>query len=332
MQSKLTDRLLKNLIINENQGYAFYWEDHNTKITAYQGLRDINIPSSFIDQYTNFRLASVTKQFIAYGILMLVKNYGVSLDTKVSDIFNDLPSYFQKIQIKHLLNHTSGILDYEDIPHDTTDKQIHDEDILTFLKKTTHPYFTAGTNYRYSNTAFILLGLIIEKVSQMKIDIYLEKYVFSKAKMNDTYVNYEGQTNINKRAYGHLINHNNLIKKDQYWCSATIGYGGIYSNIDDLNKWIDFLLSQYDDLKETMFQTTILDNGEDICYGYGIKVIKVLDYLIFYHCGDTIGTNTFILFSPKLNLRCLFLTNIGNVDTEILKNNIVEYLKLNLTK
>ena len=97
-------------------------------------------------------------------------------DTTIKEIFNDLPEYFNKITIKHLLTHTSGIYDYETTPHKDDDKQILDRDILTFLQTTTQTYFEPGSKYQYSNTGFILLGLIIEEVRKEKIAIYLGNY------------------------------------------------------------------------------------------------------------------------------------------------------------
>ena len=242
--------LLNEVLKNKEQGYAFYYQDENQKITKVNGkLADTN--SNDISFDTDFRLASVSKQFIAYGIIKLVENKLLDYDTTIKEIFNDLPEYFNKITIKHLLTHTSGIYDYETIPHKDDDKQILDRDILTFLQTTTQTYFEPGSKYQYSNTGFILLGLIIEEVSKEKIAIYLGK-IFKEVGMTNTMVNYQGITEIPNRAYGHIIENGELIVKDQYWCSATIGDGGIYSNINDLNKWIDYLLSNETKLKQTI--------------------------------------------------------------------------------
>ncbi len=324
---QLTNKLLNKVLINKDQGYAFYFKDQFVELKKTNGLAKVTDKSSFIDFDTNFRLASVTKQFIAYGIMKLVLENKLSLTTNIKDLFDDLPAYFSSITITHLLNHTSGILDYENMPHHDDDPQIHDKDILAFLKTTTNTYFTPGAKYQYSNTAYILLGLIIEKVTNMPIDVYLQKNIFDKAAMENTKVNYEGLTQIKKRAYGHLLIDNKLILKDQYWCSATIGDGGIYANVNDLIKWINFLFDNYDKLNDTMFKTTYLKDNTDIKYGYGIRVINYHNHKILYHCGDTIGTNTFIMFSKTLDLKIIFLTNLGNIDTDVIKDNVLEYLK-----
>ena len=102
--------LLNEVLKNKEQGYAFYYQDENQKITKVNGkLADRN--SNDISFDTDFRLASVSKQFIAYGIIKLVENKLLDYDTTIKEIFNDLPEYFNKITIKHLLTHTSGIYD-----------------------------------------------------------------------------------------------------------------------------------------------------------------------------------------------------------------------------
>lgn len=314
------NNILNGAIILEEQGYAFYFKYKDFELSKTNGiLRDEESEKITFD--THFRLASVSKQFIARGIIELVSQNKLSYNDNIRTIFPSLPSYFNDITIKHLLNHTSGIYDYESIPHKDDDKQIKDHDILPFLISTTTTYFTPGSEYRYSNTGYILLGLIIEEVSKLKIDEYLDKYIFKKANMNDTLVNYEGITQIKNRAYGHVIEKGKNIVKDQYWCSATIGDGGIYSTVNDLNKWIDFLLK---DSNKQMFIPNVLENGVNTEYGLGMRIIKYKGKEIYYHCGDTIGTNTIILFNN--DIRLIFLTNQGFINTSIIKDNVLKFL------
>lgn len=319
------EAITKKAIVEKNQGYAFYYRQKDIIISKTNGkLSDEKSEDITFD--THFRLASVSKQFIAMGILTLVERKKLYFDTPVFSIFQELPNYFNKITIKHLLNHTSGIYDYEDMPHSENTEQIHDPDIIPFLKTTTKTYFEPGTTYQYSNTGYILLGLIIEKISNQKLDHYLKENVFDTAQLNDTYVNYQGITDIPKRAYGHILEGGEMIVKDQYWCSATIGDGGLYSTVNELNKWIDYLEKNESKLLQTMFDPYILPNGKNSEYGLGMRIIKVLDKNIYYHCGDTIGTNTILLFSPALQLRCIFLTNFGSIDTSIIKENIIQLI------
>lgn len=321
----LFKELTKNVIKDDNQGYAFYFKHNDVEIKELNGVLG-ELGSENITFDSKFRLASVTKHFIGCGIISLIKDGKLSLETKCIDIYPNLPNYFKNITIKHLLNHTSGIYDYEDMPHDTYGKQIQDEDIITFLESTNCTYFEVGTQYKYSNTAYILLGLIIQKVSNINLGIYMKQHVFDVAGLNDTLVNYEPTTKMEHRALGHIIEDGQMVVRDQYWCSATIGDGGIYSTVNDLNKWIDYLES--DNLfTDMLLVPNILPNGTNSEYGLGMRIIECNGHQIYYHCGDTIGTNTLILYSPYYNLRCVFLTNLNGIDTAYIKNNIIEYLK-----
>lgn len=320
----IIDKLLKNVIVNEKQGYACFFYDGFTSYEKINGEKVIN-SNDFIDFNTNFRLASVSKQFIAYSIVNLINCKLLEYTTPIKKIFNELPVYFNNITILNLLNHTSGIYDYEDIIHNDDDPQIKDIDILDFLQLTDGTYFKPGTKYRYSNTAYILLGLIIEKITNETISNYINKNIFVKANMNNSYVNIEGFTKINNRAYGHLLDENqNLYMKDQYWCSATIGDGGLYSSINDLKKWCLFLSKSK--CFEEMKKPNYIDENEYNEYGKGIRIIKHNKNEIYYHAGDTIGTNTFLLFSVDLNICLIFLTNLGNINTDKIKENLLNML------
>lgn len=316
--------LKQNIIISNQQGYALYFYYDGKEYSETNGLLTIN-KNKKIGFDSNFRLASVSKQFIAFSIVNLVNEGLLSYNTNIKEIYDDLPNYFTKITIKNLLNHTSGILDYEDMDHDEN-IQLKDIDIIDFLKSTNNTYFIPGTTYKYSNTGYILLGLIVEKVSNYKINDYIESFVFKKANMINSKVNIQGITEIKERVYGHIIEDNKLVEMDQYWCSATIGDGGLYSNINDLKKWCKYLVStkNYFEMKKPNY---INDESYNE-YGYGLRIIKVDNDEIIYHCGSTIGTNTLLLFSEDLNICLIFLTNLNNIDTAIMKDNLINNILL----
>ena len=118
-----------------------------------------------IEPRTNFRLASVTKQFTAASILILIQRGLLKLDTKLTDIYENFPDYGERITIKNLLNHTSGLVDYEDLISDTTTIQVKDPDVLSMMFAQHATYFEPGTQFKYSNTGYALLAMIAEKIS-----------------------------------------------------------------------------------------------------------------------------------------------------------------------
>ena len=312
-------------IIHKDQGYALYFYYNGKEYKEVNGkLGDEN--SELITFDSNFRLASVSKQFIAYSIVDVIKKGLLKYDTTILELYPNLPKYFEDITVRNLLNHTSGIYDYEDMPHNEDDPQVIDRDILDFLAATTTTYFKPGTKYKYSNTAYILLGLIVEDVTNKSIVEYIEENIFKKAMMTESKVNIQGKTLIKDRAYGHIINdEGNLEVQDQYWCSATIGDGGLYSSINDLKKWCKYLVSSKH--FQEMKQPNYVGENEYNEYGMGLRNIKCKDKEIIYHCGSTIGTSTLLLFSLDFDICLLFLSNMNNIDTAVMKDNLVKYLE-----
>ena len=129
------------------------------------GLADLESKTP-IDSKTNFRLASVTKQFTATCILLLEKEGKLSLDDKLTDIFPSFPEYGKNISIKQVLQHTSGMLAYEDFV-DTV--QVMDKDVLQIMMDQDSTYFEPGTQHRYSNSGYAVLAMIVEETFRENI-------------------------------------------------------------------------------------------------------------------------------------------------------------------
>src|SRR5262249_11012920 len=145
-----------------------------------------------IDAHTNFRLASVTKQFTAMAIMLLVHDGRLHYDDRLTDIFPDFPEYARAITIRHLLNHTSGLQDYEDLmpPPDPNlpveQIQIQDAGVLDLLKQQKTTKFTPGSKWDYSNSGYVVLGLIVQKVSGKSFPDFLHDRIFAPLGMNKT--------------------------------------------------------------------------------------------------------------------------------------------------
>jgi len=104
---------------------------------------------------TNFRLASVTKQFTAASVEILAERGKLSYDDPIGRFLPSLPPYARAVTIRQLLTHTGGLPDYEDLIPQTATKQVSDADVLRLIEQTGHPYFAPGSSYRYSNTGYV---------------------------------------------------------------------------------------------------------------------------------------------------------------------------------
>jgi CubicO group peptidase (beta-lactamase class C family) len=135
---------------------------------------------------TNYRLASVTKQFTAAAILLLREDRKLSLDDRARRWLPSLPPALDSVTIEHLLTHTSGIIDYEDVIPKETTEQVHDSDVLRLLESQDSTYWKPGSKYQYSNSGYSLLALIVERASGKKFATFLHDRIFAPLGMSNT--------------------------------------------------------------------------------------------------------------------------------------------------
>lgn len=280
-----------------------------------------------VSEKTNFRLASLTKQFTATAVLQLVHRGLLSFDTSLCTLIPEFPAYGSQITIRHLLSHTSGLLDYESLIPSNSNHQLTDDDVLDMLTKEDGLYFNPGSQYRYSNGGYVLLGLIVERVTGQNIASFLYHNIFNPLKMNDT-IMYEGPTTeIKSRAYGYSPSGNGFKKTDQDITSATRGDGGVYSSVHDWEKWetaINENLILPKDLQDLAFSPGKLNNGSSIPYGFGWMLDHFKGLIHQYHTGSSIGFRTAIERFPEKSLAVLVLVNRANSTPWIIARNIAE--------
>jgi CubicO group peptidase (beta-lactamase class C family) len=304
------------------------------------GVRDLRTKTK-IDARTNFRLASFTKQFTAMAAMLLVRDGKLRYEESVTNIFQEFPAYGKTITVRNLLNHTSGLPDYEDLmdqlektkgPIWSSEKQIHDAEVLQLLEKEPQGKFAAGTKWEYSNSGYVVLGLIVAKVSGESFGQFLHDRIFAPLKMNHTLVFEKGKNQVANRAYGHSKTENVFVETDQSSTSATQGDGGIYSNLEDLSKWDDALrnhtlLSDKDFLPaitparlppgaESKFAEDVPESlrGHASAYGFGWFLNLQEPHPLMWHYGDTMGFKTAIFRYPADNVTVVLLCNRTDLD------------------
>src|SRR3984893_11537023 len=143
-----------------------------------------------INAQTNFRLASSTKQFTATAVMLLVRDGKLRYDDHLTDIFPEFPAYGRSITVRNLLNHTSGLEDYEELmmkqyPETTTEKvpQILDAGVLKLLEQQSSANFPAGAKWEYSNSGYAVLAMIVEKATGNPFGQFLRERIFKPLKM-----------------------------------------------------------------------------------------------------------------------------------------------------
>jgi CubicO group peptidase (beta-lactamase class C family) len=291
------------------------------------GLRELGSAAK-IDPSTNFRLASCSKQFTAMAIMLLVHDGKLQYQQKLTEIFRDFPAYGKSISIRNLLNHTGGLQDYETLMEQpgtkgewTDDHQIQDAEVLTLLERTDQGMFRPGTQWYYSNSGYVVLGLIVAKVSGQTFPEFLHQRIFAPLKMDHTVAYVRGQNQITNRAYGHTKDGNTWKQTDQSSTSATLGDGGIYSSLEDFAKWDEALRTHKLLSKEEMqpaltpvtlqLTSTNIDaqprwpansdrpEGTPVSYGFGWFLDPYRAHPRMWHYGETMGFHSYIVRFTK---------------------------------
>jgi CubicO group peptidase (beta-lactamase class C family) len=343
------DAIFSPLADNKSPGVAvLVRKDGYTVFERGYGVRELRSLAK-IDEQTNFRLASCSKQFTAMSIMLLVHDGKLHYDDKLTDVFPDFPAYGKAITIRNLLNHTSGLPDYEDLMDAaekrkgaliwTSTNQIQDAEVLNLLEKETAGKFAPGSQWSYSNSGYVVLGLVVAKISGKTFREFLGERIFTPLKMSQTVAFEKGKNEVPQRAYGHSKEGDIWKETDQSPTSATLGDGGIYSSLTDLAKW-DEALAQHTLLGEKEMQLALTPaklsagaqpkwpansdrpEGTPVSYGFGWFLDPYRNHPRMWHYGDTVGFHTYIQRFPADRLTIIILCNRTDLDPETLARKV----------
>ncbi len=261
---------------------------------------------------TTFRLASISKQFTAMAILMLMERGRLRLDSHLSDFFPDFPEYGREITIRHLLTHTAGLPDYVALIPGGQKEQLNDQDALHLLEQQKSGSFPPGTRFEYSNSGYVLLGLIVARASGEPFARFLQKNIFQPLQMSHTAVLERGQSNVKARAFGYSPKGDSFERTDQSVTSATQGDGCIYSSVEDMYRWDQALYTSKLVRKNTLkmaFTPAKFGDRQTSDYGFGWFINYVRGFRQVWHGGGTLGFRSQIVRMPDQKFTVIVLTN-----------------------
>jgi len=260
-----------------------------------------------------FRIGSITKQFTASAILKLRDEGKLSLDDDITKYIADYPTHGHQITIKHLLTHTSGIKSYTGM--DTWDAEVRKKDftpleLIDFFKDQPMD-FDPGEEWRYNNSAYFILGHIIEVMSGATYETYIDSTFFKPLKMSNSYYGSPSRI-IKDRAYGYDKRDGELINADFLSMTQPYAAGSLLSTVDDLYKWYSSVMEDKVISKASRIEaqsTYQLNNGEKTGYGYGWGVGNIQGSPMISHGG---GINGYLTSSILLPEEKLFVAVFSN--------------------
>ena len=298
--------------------------DGRVLVSKGYGLADLEarVP---VTPHTNFRLASVTKQFTAMATLLLVQDGKLRLDETLTGIFPGFPAYGSRVTVRHLLTHTGGLQDYEDFVADSQATQVLDADVLRRMTSLDSGYFAPGARFRYSNTGYAMLAMIVEKRSGVRFADFLKARIFDRVGMPWTVAREEGRTPVQRRAYGHSRRDGVWVRTDQSSTSAVLGDGGIYSSVSELYRWSKALETREllaDSLRALLFARGTRSDSTGADYGFGWYLDTRHALPRTRHTGTSIGFRNAIIRYPTLRATVIVLTNRSSANAAALAEQI----------
>lgn len=287
-----------NVLVAENGEVVF---------TASSGLNSIKGDS--LNLNSQFRLASVSKQFTAMAIMTLKEAGKLDYDDPIK---KHIPEWPYDATLRHLLHHTSGMPDYTTLFEEHWKPELESDDparsiegnehmVSMFVEHQPEVHFEPGEQYEYSNTAYVLLATIVERISGMPFEDYMREVIFLPSGMNNTYVYSPLRDDpMQKRVYGiqKSLDGNESIENDYNFLNPVAGDGGIYSTLDDLFSWnktlySDKIVSQIS--LEEAYTPAILNNGDTSMYGFGWGIRESEERgKRVSHSGGWVGFRTWI--------------------------------------
>jgi CubicO group peptidase (beta-lactamase class C family) len=268
---------------------------------------------------TIFHMASISKQFTAWAILLLAKQGKLSLDDDIRKYLHWFPDMKKKITIRNLLNHTSGIRDQWQllaISGTRLDDVITQEHIVKILGKQKDLNFNPGEKHSYSNSGFTMLAEIVRSVSGQSLRKFTDSAIFKPLQMNSTHF-HDDYTEIEKnRSYSYER------KDSAHFTNSILSYSNagatsLFTNITDMSKWMmhfDDASPANQDLVKMLTQKGKLNSGKEITYASGIVVDTYKGWRQYSHGGADAGYRTYITVLPDLKMGFVVFSNLGDFD------------------
>jgi CubicO group peptidase (beta-lactamase class C family) len=285
--------------------------EETTYSKAY-GLADLELAVR-ADEDTLFRIGSVTKQFTAAAVLWLADRGKLSADDPVTDYLPDYPTHGHEITLRHLLTHTSGVPDYTELGPAWERVQAHvlSDAELVALWRDLPLHFAPGEHWRYSNSGYYLLGMVIEVVSGKRYADVLREAFLEPLQLIRTRCDSDAEV-IPNRAQGYAFaggTHWN----DRFLSMSQPGAAGVLiSTAGDLVRWQRALVTGQVLSPESYLEMTtpfLLNDGRETAYGMGVQLDAVAGEPCVWHGGGIHGFNSVLLHFPRVDLSIAVISN-----------------------
>jgi CubicO group peptidase (beta-lactamase class C family) len=286
----------------------------NGKLAYGQGFGLANIEYDIPNTTaTPYHMASVSKQFTAFAIVMLANEGKLSIDEDIRQYLPETPEFEHKITVRNLLNHTSGLRDHWALwrmSGGLMDDVIRQDDLMRLIKRQKDLNFKPGEQFLYSNTGYLLLSEIVTAVSGQKFGDWMSHNVFKPLGMNSTQIYDDHERIVKNRAYSYKNTDAGLAKSVLSYANS--GATSLFTTAEDLALWLgNFSTGKVGGKKaiEQLQKQGILNNGETIEYALGVSISNEHGLRKISHGGADAGYRTFLSYYPELDAGMIIMAN-----------------------
>lgn len=268
-----------------------------------------------------FRVGSVTKQFTAVAILMLMEQDRLTLDDPITRFLPDYPTQGHTITIRHLLTHTAGIKSYTDMPEwqALLGRDLSPQELIDLFKNQPMQ-FMPGEQWAYTNSGYVLLGAIIEDLSGHAFEQFLQTHIFDPLGMKHTCYDHHDKI-IPRRASGYAAFEGSFVNAPYLSMTHPYAAGALVSSVDDLAKW-DAALYTAQLLKQSTLQQAFVPhrllNGTSTNYGFGWTIGSHEGHRVVEHNGGINGFRCSAIRLPDDRAFVAVLSNLESIDPDLL--------------
>lgn len=281
------------------------------------GMADLehNIP---ITPQTVFYVGSISKQFTAACLAMLVLEGRVDPDKSIMEYLPDLPEVYRPVKVRHLVHHTSGLRDYFTLislrGRFGTWDYYTPADIFRLLARQKALNFEPGSEYRYSNSCYFFIALIVEKAGGVSLAEFAEERIFKPLGMRDTHFHDDHRRLVPGRAYGYSPAGSGYLL--DVATVSIVGGGGLYTTLGDLYKWDRSFRSKQlgEGLVDLMLTTGSLSSGEELSYAWGLLTGSYRGLNDVSHGGALAGYRSYMVRFPEQCFSVICLANFSSAD------------------
>lgn len=283
-----------------------------------------------------FDIGSVSKQFTATCVAMLIREGKIGLDDDIRKYIPEMPAYEKPITVNHLLHHTSGLRDYNTLLELAGFRPESDsptvEESLEVIRRQKKLNYTPGEEYSYTNTGFFLLGQIIERVSGKSLNAFAQERIFKPLGMTKTLFQADHTQIIKNRATGYSQGEKGYMISMSNWDET--GDGNVYTTVRDLYLWDQAFYTNAlgKDLMDMLHTQGVLNSGKKIDYAFGLIVSEYKGLKVVRHSGSWVGFRAAIVRFPEQKFSVAVLANLDSINPSRLALGVADIYLADLIK